>query len=180
MRTALFALTATAAFATAANAGARLIVEDFTDGMGGAAFDSELNWDFGTATDFTGGLDTHDLFVGELYMYADLATVSVNSLAAGEFIDVIEVTWTDFCGVGCTQFTVNGIMGASASQGNVNIGTIESWTLSSADIGEAIDTFELSSFEGRIERVEIRILPTPSTAALVGLGGLVATRRRRN
>lgn len=180
MRTALTALAASAAIAATANAGARLIVEDFTDGMGGAAFDSELNWDFGTTTDFTGGLDTNDLFLGELNLYADLATVSVNSLAAGEFIDVVEVTWTDFCGTGCTEFTVNGVMGASATQGNVNIGTQESWTLSSGDLGgEAIDTFELSSFEGRIDRVEIRILPTPSAAALLGLGGLVITRRRR-
>jgi len=180
MRTTLAAFAASAMIASSAHAGARLIIEDFTDGMGGAAFDDGLNYDFGTATDFTGSLDTHDLFLGELNLYADLVTVTLNTLDPSEYIDVVEVTWTDFCAVGCTQFSVHGEMGATESQGNVNVGTIESWTLSTADVmGQDITSFTLSSFEGRIERIEVRVLPAPGSLAGLGALGLLATRRRR-
>lgn len=167
-----------AAVVVASQASARDIVEDFTDGMGNAMFDSELSYDFGTATDFTGFGDTSDLFVGELWLYADLVTVSVNSLMAGEHIESVTVEWVDFCGPACTEFTVTGMNG-SASQFNAAVGASETWTLGMGDLGEPVVDFSLSSFEGRIDRITVTVVPAPAGLALLAPLGLGATRRRR-
>ena len=52
--TTLLIVAAALGTASHADAGIRTITEDFTDPGGAAAFDPELNFDFGTATDFTG------------------------------------------------------------------------------------------------------------------------------
>lgn len=176
--TRLVALVALTGLTTSAAAGSRLIVEDFDNGSGVAAFDPELTFDFGTSSDFTGNLDTNDLFLGELNLYSDLVTVTVNSLIAGESINSVSVTWTDFCGVGCTNFGILG-MGSSASVGNALVGTQETFTLTAADIGASIDSFTLSSFEGRIDRVLVEVVPAPGVLALLGFGAMGAARRRR-
>jgi hypothetical protein len=163
--------------AIAGSASARVIVEDFSDGMGGAAFDAELTYDFGTTSDFTGSLDTNDLFPGNLWLYADAVSVTVNSLSAGEYIESVEVEWVDFCGVACTTFGVSGAT-SSATQFNALVGSTEIWSLSTADIGEEIEEFSLSSFEGRIDRITVNVVPAPASATLL-LGSLVALRRKR-
>ena len=179
MRLALITLAATGLAASASNAGVRAITEDFTDGMGGAAYNSELTYDFGTDTDFA-GFDTHDLYAGELNLWSDLVNVSVNSLGANEYIDAVSVTWTDFCGIGCTEITAYGLMSGSMTIGNADVGSQESFTITSADLGgQWISSFDLSSFEGRIERIDIRVVPAPTSLAMLGLGGLAAARRRR-
>jgi hypothetical protein len=162
----------------AASTQARVIHEDFRDDAGGPAFNPELTFDFGTATDFTGGADTHDLFAGELWLYADLVTVSVNSLAADEYIESVEVSWTDFCGVGCTIIQAVGAT-SNLALTNTVVGSTEIRSISSMDLGENIEFFRLSSFEGRMNKLTINVVPSPSALGMLGLGGLFAARRRR-
>lgn len=162
-----------AAFAlltVAGSAQARTIVEDFLDDMGGAAYDAELDYSFND-----GGF--WDLFPGELNLYPATATISVNSLMAGEYIESVEVQWTDFCGLGCTSLSIFGA-NSTATQFNATVSSPEIWTLSTADIGEEILGFALQSNEGRIDRITVNIVPAPASATLL-LGGLVAIRRRR-
>jgi len=116
---------------------ARTIVEDFLDGMGGAAYDAELDYAFNTG-------DFWDLFPGELNLYPATANITVNSLVAGEYIESVEVVWTDFCGLGCTSLEIYGAS-SSATQFNTSVSTQETWTLSTADIGEEILGFSLHS-----------------------------------
>lgn len=153
---------------------ARVIVEDFD----GADFNPELNFDFGTDTDFTGGGDTHDHIDGVLWMYADLATVTVNSLLPGEWIESVEVTWTDFCGVGCTALELFGDSDNALFDNNL-VGSQETVLGTVDDLGEPITHFTLSSFEGRFEMVTVNIVPNASSMALFGVGGLLIARRRR-
>lgn len=162
----------------AASTQARVIHEDFRDMAGGPAFDPELTFDFGTASDFTGGGDTNDLFAGALWLYSDLVTVSVNTLAADEYIESVEVSWTDFCGLGCTNLEVFGAT-TSLNAPNMDVSSTEIITLTSLDLGESIEYFTLSSFEGRMNKLTINIVPTPSALGMLGLGGLVIARRRR-
>lgn len=157
---------------------AREIHEDFICFCGGPIFDLELEYDFGTDSDFSGGTDTWDLFTGELYLYPELVNITVNSLVAGEYIDSIEVMWTDFCGVGCTEFEIFGANG-SVSVSNSTVSMLETVTLTRDDLGEDIQSFSLSSFEGRIEEFRVTILPTPAPVVSLGLMGLLAIRRRR-
>lgn len=172
-------ITMTAAVAClGAAAQAREIFEDFLDGSGGAAFDPELSYDFGTDTDFTGVLDTHDLFPGELWLYADLVTVNVSSLAGGEYIRSVVVTWTDNCGIGCTQLEIFGAS-SSAMLGNTDVSVTQTVSLSTADIGEPILYFTLSSYEGRIDEFRVTVVPTPSIAVMMLMGTLFARRRAR-
>lgn len=149
---------------------ARTIVEDFLDGMGGAAYDTELDYAYNTG-------DFWDLFPGELNLYPATANITVNSLVAGEYIESVEVVWTDFCGLGCTSLEIYGAT-SSATQFNTSVSTQETWTLSTGDIGEEILGFSLHSFEGRIEQITVNIVPAPASASLL-LGGLLAIRRRR-
>ncbi len=168
--------------AAAATVNGQVIMEDFVDGGGGAAFDPGLSYDFGTATDFTGVLDHHDLFPGALWLYADSVNVRAIGLAADEYIESVEVTWEDFCFPPCTTLTINGELGATASVTASQTSVIETWVLSTSDIGgERITSFDLSSFEGRIDSINVRIAPAPAgSLALAGLGGFIALRRRRN
>jgi len=173
--------TITTALAIACLSGAthaRVIHEDFDDGFGGAAYDAELTFDFGTSTDFTGGGDTNDLFPGVQWMYADLATITVNSLAPGEYIESVEVNWTDFCGTGCTTLEIFGA-GSSMQVVNSLIGSPESVALSDFDLGAPIDYFTLSSFEGQFVDIWVTVVPTPSSLALLGFAGIASIRRRR-
>ena len=153
---------------------ARVIVEDF-DGPG---FNMELDFDFGTDTDFTGGGDTHDLIDGVLWQYSDLATVTVNSLLPGEWIESVEVTWTDYCGIGCTELEVFGASD-NALFGNMMVGTQEVVLATAGDLGEPITHFTISSFEGHFEGITINIVPAPSSLALLSMGGLMLRRPRR-
>jgi len=168
----LITLVALAGFAGMSNA--RVVVEDFD----GADFNPELTFDFGTDTDFTGGGDTHDHIDGVLWMYADLATVTVNSLLAGEWIQSVEVTWTDFCGVGCTALELFGDSDNALFDNNL-VGSQEIVLGTVDDLGEPITHFTLSSFEGRFEKVVVNIVPSPSSMALFGVGGLLIVRRKR-
>lgn len=164
-------LAALALAGLATSASARLIIEDFD----GADFNPELTFDF--SSDFTGG-DTSDHVDGILWLYADLADISVNSLGPDEWIASVEVTWTDFCGLGCTNLELLGDNN-SFNIGNADIAGSETVFASMADLGEPITNFTISSFEGRIERVVVDVVPTPSALALLGMGGLAAVRRRR-
>lgn len=169
---------AIAAGGLAVSAQARDIYEDFLDAGGVGAFDPELIYDFGTSSDFTGSLDTHDLFPGELWLYADRVIIGVGSLGPGEYIESVTVTWTDFCGLGCTQLEVFGVSG-TAAVGNGIVGVAETLTLGAPDIGGPIDFFALSSFEGRIEEFRVTIVPAPSAGLLMLMGGVLARRRMR-
>ena len=162
----------------AASTQARVIHEDFRDMAGGPAFDPELTFDFGTDTDFTGGGDTNDLFAGALWLYSDLVTVSVNSLAPDEYIESVEVSWTDFCGIGCTIIQAVGAT-TDLALANTVVSSTETRSISSMDLGENIEFFRLSSFEGRMNKLTINIVPSPSALSMLGLGGLVIARRRR-
>ncbi|MFG0246651.1 MAG: hypothetical protein ACF8MF_11450 [Phycisphaerales bacterium JB052] len=155
--------------AIAGNASARLIIEDFLDDMGGAAFDAELEYSF------QGG--SWDLLPGELNLWPETVDISVNSLTAGEYIESVEVQWTDFCGIGCTSIEVFGAT-STATQFNAAVGSSETWTLSTGDIGEEILGFSLSSFEGRFDRITINVVPAPASIVVL-MGGLVTVRRRR-
>lgn len=152
---------------------ARIIHEDF-DGPG---FHSELNFDFGTDTDFA-GFDTHDHIDGVLWMYADLASITVNSLGAGESIESISVSWTDFCGIGCTNFELFGATD-NVLMSNTTVGSFETVMLSEGDLGEAITHFTISSFEGRMEGITIHIVPAPASIALLGLASVLVIPRRK-
>ena len=166
--------------ASSADAGIRTITEDFTDGMGGAAFDPELTFDFGTATDFTGTGDTNDLNVGELFLFADLVTVTLNTGDPSEYIESVEVDWVDFCGPGCTNLSVESVMGSVAGVGNSVVSAPETVMLSTSDVGgEQIQSFALSSFEGRIDQITVSVAPAPGALGALAIGGLVAVRRRR-
>lgn len=156
--------------AVSGSVNARTIVEDFLDGMGGAAYDTELDYSFNDG-DFWG------LLPGELNLYPATANITVNSLVAGEYIESVEVVWTDFCGLGCTSIEIYGAS-STATQFNTTVGSQETWVLSTADIGEEILGFALDSNEGRIERITVNIVPAPASVSLL-LGGLLAIRRQR-
>ncbi len=162
----------------AASTQARVIHEDFRDDAGGPAYNPELTFDFGTDTDFTGGGDTHDLFAGALWLYSDLVTVSVNTLAPDEYIESVEVSWTDFCGLGCTIIQAVGET-TDLALANTVVSSTETRSISSMDLGENIEFFRLSSFEGRMNKLTINIVPTPSALGMLGMGGLLIARRRR-
>ena len=173
--------TITCALAIAAVAGisnARIIHEDFLCFCGGPIFDIELDYDFGTDTDFTGSLDMYDLFAGELWLYSDLTTVTVNTLAPDEWIESIEITWTDACGIGCTELEVFGDT-MSLIAPNTVVSQTEVVTLTTADLGEQIRYFTLSSFEGRIDEFTVTVVPTPASALLLGLAGLLMLPSRK-
>jgi len=153
---------------------ARVITEDFDD----ADFNPELTFDFGTDSDFTGVSDTSDHIDGVLWLYADLATVTVNSLAPGEFIQSVRVTWTDSCGVGCTALELLGDSN-TVLIANSLVSQTETVTLSIDDLGEPITSFEISSFEGRFEEISINIVPTPASTALLGLATIFLLPLRR-
>lgn len=153
------------------NASARLIIEDFD----GADFNPELSFDF--SSDFT-DFDTSDHMDGVLWLYADLAEITVTTLGPSEWIESVEVTWTDFCGLGCTNLELLGDNG-SFNIGNADVPGSETVFASMSDLGEQINSFTLSSFEGRIERVVVDVVPTPSALAMLGMGGLAIARRRR-
>lgn len=163
-------LAALALAGLATSTSARLIIEDFD----GADFNPELTFDF--SSDFGG--NTSDHIDGVLWLYADLADISVNSLGPDEWIASVEVTWTDFCGLGCTNLELLGDNN-SFNIANMDVQGSETVFASMADLGEPITNFTLSSFEGRMERIVIDVVPTPSALALLGLGGLAAARRRR-
>ena len=169
----MISICAIVSVAVASNASdGRVIVEDFD----GAGFNPELTFDF--SSDFTGEGDTSDHMDGVLWLYSDLADVSVNTLAPGEWIESVEVTWTDFCGTGCTNLEIFGLNNSLAI-GNTDIAGSETVLLTSVDIGESIQHFTISSFEGRIEEVVVTVVPTPGPLALVGVGALAMIRRKR-
>lgn len=173
-RSIIFALTV----AAAANCSiGRMIHEDFFGATGAGEFDTELNFDFGTDSDFS-GFDTHDLFSGELWLYADLTTITVNTLAPDEWIESIAVTWTDFCGIGCTNLEVFGDTMSLASPNTV-VSQTEVVTLTSGDLGEQIRSFSLSSFEGRMDEFTVTIVPTPASSTLLGAAAILMFSRRK-
>lgn len=158
----------------ASNSLARIITEDF-DGMD---FNPELTFDFGTDSDFTGGNDTSDHMDGVLWLYADRATVTVNSLAAGESIQSVSVTWTDFCGIGCTVLELFGDSDNALIDNSI-VGSAETVTLTVDDLGEPITSFQISSFEGRFEEISINIVPTPASTALLGIATILLLPLRK-
>ncbi|MBO6514116.1 MAG: hypothetical protein JJ974_09145 [Phycisphaerales bacterium] len=150
---------------------ARLIIEDFD----GADFNPELNFDF--SSDFT-DFDTSDHMDGVLWLYSDLADITVTTLGPGEWIESVEVTWTDFCGLGCTNLELLGDNN-SFNIGNADVQGSETVFASMADLGEPITNFTISSFEGRIERIVVDVVPAPSALGFLSLAGLAVARRRR-
>ena len=158
-------------------ANARVIVEDFT-----GTHQLELSYDFGTGTDFSGPNpgDDNDFFPGVLWLYPDLVTVTVTSLEAWEYIESVEVTWTDWDGLGRTKLTAYDSLLGNASVVHSATGVPETVMLSTLDLGgENIDYFTLESWEAEIDRIVITIVPSPSSVVLLGFGGLIAVRRRR-
>jgi len=151
---------------------ARVIVEDFDD----PGFNPELIFDF--SSDFTGGGDTSDHIDGVLWLYSDLAEVSVSTLAPNEWIESVQVTWNDFCGPGCTNLEIFGLNN-SMEVGNLDLAGSETVMLSSLDIGEPITHFTISSFEGRFEEIVVNVVPSSGSLALLGIGALGVVRRKR-
>jgi hypothetical protein len=156
---------------------ARIIHEDFFGSTGDAEYDSELNFDFGTDSDFA-GFDSHDLFAGQLWLYADLTTVTVNTMGIDEWIQSIELTWTDNCGLGCTNIELFGDT-MNLITPNTVVGQTETIFLTDADLGEQIRYFSLSSFEGRIDEFTLTIVPTPASASLLAIGAILLLPSRK-
>ena len=134
----------------------RIIVEDFLNGAGAAAFDTELHYDFSTFRDFSGVFDVYDLFPGELWLYPDMVVVRVNSIGPGEYIESVAVDWVDLCGVGCSSFSVQG-PALVATVFNTDVGVPEHQFLSTADVSGNIQFFILSSYEVRIDRITVTV-----------------------
>ena len=106
--------------------------------------------------------------------------MTLNTGDPSEYIETVEVSWTDFCGVDCTNLSVQGVMGSAASVGNSVVSSPETVMLSTTDVGgEEIQSFALSSFEGRIDQITVSVAPAPGALGALAIGGLVAVRRRR-
>jgi hypothetical protein len=156
----------------------RVIHEDFLCFCGGPIFDFELSYDFGTEMDFTGSLDSYDLFTGELWLYSDRTTVTVNTLAPDEYIESIEIMWTDFCEIGCTAIELVGATDNYRVE-NTLTGSLETVLVTHEDLGEEILSFSIESYEGRVEEFRVTVVPTQSAFALLCLGGTLLLSRRR-
>ena len=165
-------------------ANARVIVEDFS----GHHPHPELNLDFGTGTDYWGSNPSDDHFFdflggnSALWLRPDLVTVTVTSLTAGEYIESVEIEWTDHEGQGNTIMTAYSafsvFLSTSVTHPNPFGYSIDS--LSTLDLGgDNIGFFTIESPEVQIHSLTITILPSPSSVALLGFGGLIAVRRRR-
>ncbi len=136
------------------------------------AYDMNLNasYNAGTASTFATALSA---LVGPTAGAAAGASISGASGGQSTLIDPLGTTFGD---VVLGSFTVvagaEGVLSYSVTDGGVLAADIVRARLGS-DLGPI-------AFDGAaVNSGEVRITPTPASAALLGLGGLVAARRRR-
>ncbi len=113
-----------------------------------------------------------------------------NALLANYFVDTFRA---DFAGVAAVEFNALAVLGGASvnitvydsngatAYNNVNVGGAFGANLGVLGSGiTRIDIFDAAGgAEGMQGKVSTYLVPAPGTAALLALGGLVATRRRR-
>lgn len=125
--------------------GGEIINEDFE----GAAFDPAFNhsiagsWGFGSEGGGT-----------VLWLYPATDTITFN-LLPGEVVEWAQVTFTDYCSVGCTWVEFNGTEG-SALIANSSVGGTETHDTAGLGLG-TLTSIELHSSEGWFDNVMIEI-----------------------
>lgn len=102
---------------------------------------------------------------------ADFTATGANNLAYGAFVD------------GNTATPIASLIGdINLGSGDNSLGTSDSFAgvpiASAANMSSGFD-FTLSAFDRAVGTSTFSIVPTPATVGLLGLGGLVAARRRR-
>lgn len=143
--------------------------DDFTDGL----LDPTFGYDF--SSDFTGGGDFNSIDAMGLLLASDEVVITFPGIA--EPVGLFQIDFSDFTGIGATEVEVFGTLG-SVLLTNTTIGGPESIIVTPTDgLGE-ITSVRVSAFETFFERITVRTIPAPSTAALFGLGALAARRRR--
>lgn len=167
-------MVAVATLATSASGQILSVTDDLTDGM----FDSFFNYDF--SSDFAGngvGNDFNDLDGQGMLLASDEVLITFPGAAGGEILEV-NVSYTDFTGIGATDFLAIGLNGMTTDS-NSTVGMLASFHASSSQIG-SIQSAQIGAFETYISSITVRYrVPTPASSAVLGLGGLIAMRRRR-
>jgi hypothetical protein len=174
----LCACAAVVALSNAAHSIPLIWKEDFTDPItGDAAFDPNFNHNLYEITPNSFFWDL-DVFSGaNALILAPAGDAVTFNTAPGTFVDFAEVTFIDFCGVGCTTVEFLGTMG-SFLYANQTVGMAETISTVGLGLGE-ITQINLESFEGVFTNILVQVVPAPSVAALAALGLACIARRRR-
>jgi hypothetical protein len=164
-----------AAVAVSASAQIVSVTDDLTDGT----FDSFFNYDF--SADFPGNgpgndFNSLDNMFG-LLLASDEVLITFPGAAGGEVLEV-SVNYTDFTGVGATTFEAIGLSGSKLGA-NTTVSNPEVFGASFTEVG-FLTSVNITAFESYVSSVTVRYrIPTPATAGLLGIAGMIATRRRR-
>ena len=154
---------------TGGGTGARYIVQDGfspTSGAGGAPLSSDAWWNYDFSVDLGSRLTDSVAIV-----------FTVSNLAADPDVLTGPLPLTTETGLPA---------GISLFQGSQNIGFAPLDLLTNWDAFDHVDyLFELAVFDKvssaplGATNMTVRVIPTPASAAILGLGGLAAVRRRR-
>lgn len=170
---------ATAVFALAMPAGARIVVEDFANVAGtNPEFDPFFDYDFGGSRDFDDG-DSNNTFIGSLLLSPDRVVISFNTLP-GEAVIGASVRSQELRAPGQTTIRFRGELGVHTMQSQQQT-TLESFELPFGQIGE-IHSIEIIGAETLIREIRIEtngVVPAPAGTAALGLAGLSTFARRR-
>ncbi len=170
---------AAAVVALSATAGARIVVEDFSNDTGTAPeFDSFFDYDFGDTRDFVDG-DSNNVFVGSLLLSPDRVVISFNTLP-GETVIGASITSMELRAPGQTMVRFHGSLGTHTMLSNVQT-TPELFQLPFGQVG-TINSIEIIGNETLIREIRVETqpgVPAPAGAALLGIAGVGVCRRRR-
>lgn len=149
--------------------------DDLTDGV----LDPFFDYDFGTASDFTGTSDSNGLSLGDgLWVYPDAVTITFPGLPVGELVELAHVEVADYVGIGSLDVEFFGTLGSLVLH-NLATSTIESYQVDQSDGIGYITSIRIAGFEDAIKLVSLRTVPAPATAGLLALACLTGARRRR-
>jgi len=167
-------LTAVAVGGLSASAfGAGPVIDDLTDGP-----DPAFNYDFGTASDFTGTSDSNGFSLGDgIWVYPDEVTITFN-LPVGDVVELAHVVVADYVGIGSLEVEFIGT-GGSVLFNNTTTSAPEQYQVDQSDAIGYITSIRIGGYEDLISLVSLRTIPAPTTAGVLGLAGLAALRRRR-